>query len=298
MARGSKPLSGVRLGVQVAALVLTHGYLTSLTTRRLYSGGTKSTCLPVLGCHTCPTATFSCPIGTAQHYATLHQVPFFLIGQLGLVGLLVGGMACGWLCPFGLLQDLLYRLRTVKVPIPRSLSVARYPVLLLLVVLIPLATHESWFSKLCPAGTLTAALPWLALDPHDPVTGQALIPSGSVGALFGIKVLILVGVLGLMVITSRPFCRVLCPLGLILSLFNRVSVLQLSVDHARCDRCDRCLAVCPVDIAVYEEPCASDCIRCLKCTACPHVAVTVRSLTGPTEARCSDARVRSKNEAA
>jgi ferredoxin-type protein NapH len=205
-----------------------------------------------------------------QHYAVIGQVPFFLLGLLGLFGLLVGRMACGWLCPFGLVQDLLYRIKSHKIQIPALFFPLRYLVLAILVLLLPGLTGESWFSILCPQGTLTAAIPWALWNPKDPVTGLPMIADGSLGSMFAIKVIILLGFLALFVVAKRPFCRVVCPLGLIFSFFNKHSLVKLEVS-GRCSRCDQCQKDCPVDIKVYEEPNAPACIRCLKCTDCKHV---------------------------
>ena len=89
---------------------------------------------------------------------------------------------------------------------------------------------------------------------------------------------------------KRPFCRYACPLGLLFSLFNRVSLLKLEVSPS-CNQCDACVKVCPVDIKVYEDPNSGQCIRCLNCLACTKVKVAVpllgllrpESQSGPTD---------------
>jgi polyferredoxin len=66
---------------------------------------------PGMNCYACPAAIFACPIGTLQHFIIIRQVPVYVLGVLSLIGLGVGRLACGWLCPFGGLQELLYSLR-------------------------------------------------------------------------------------------------------------------------------------------------------------------------------------------
>ena len=68
-----------------------------------------------------------------------------------------------------------------------------------------------------------------------------------------------------MIVSMRPFCRTVCPLGAILGLFNKVSLLRLSIDTGKCTACGNCVAACPVDIDPRERPNSPDCIRCLKC---------------------------------
>jgi polyferredoxin len=128
-------------------------------------------------------------------------------------------------------------------------------------------------------GTLTAGIPWVVWDPVDPTTGERVLAAHAFAWLFDVKVILLFGFLALALVIKRPFCRIACPLGLIFSFFNRVSLVQLVVSK-KCDRCDACEKLCPVDIKVYEDPASSECIRCLDCTSCDHVRVGIRWPSG------------------
>ena len=224
---------------------------------------------PGLNCYACPGAIFACPIGTLQHFAALRRFPFYTLGVLGLVGVLSGRLACGWLCPSGWAQELLYRLgRRVRWRdwrLPDRLGWLRYAFLAVLVGIVPLLTLEPWFSKLCPVGTLQASIPWIMLD-----AGLRQ----QIGGLFLVKVAILLAFLVWAMRTKRPFCRFVCPLGAIWSPFNRLSMLRLAVDQASCTQCGACRQVCPVDILVYEDPQSTRCVRCMECVrACPEAAI-------------------------
>ena len=224
-----------------------------------------------MNCYACPAAIFACPIGTLQHFAIIRQVPLYTLGLLGVVGALVGRLACGWLCPFGWLQELLYglrkRLRWPEWRLSNRLGWLRYAFLVLLVGIVPFVTLEPWFSKLCPVGTLEAGIPLVATNADL----RALV-----GPLFFVKVLILVGFLAWMTATKRPFCRFVCPLGAIWSPFNRASTLKLSIDRHACTDCDVCRSVCPVDISVHEDPASTRCVRCMECVrSCPESAIRV-----------------------
>ncbi len=218
---------------------------------------------PVFNCYACPLAVFACPIGTLQHFAIVGTIPFFTLGVLGFVGTAVGRWTCGWLCPFGLLQDLLAKVPLPKFSIPEKLTYFRYPVLAILVFALPFWLKDAWFSKLCPQGTLEAAIPVVLL------MGRF---RDNIGLLFYIKIAILLIFLVFMVITTRPFCRTTCPLGTILSFFNKVSLYKLHVNKSLCTGCGDCEKVCPVEIKkIYENPDALQCIRCLLCVECPHI---------------------------
>jgi len=223
--------------------------------------------IPCLGmnCYACPGAIFACPIGTLQHFAAIHQIPFYTLGVLCLIGALAGRLACGWLCPFGWLQELVYglgrRFRWPRWHVSERAGWLRYAFLIVLVGLVPFLTLEPWFCKLCPVGTVEAGIPLLLI--YSDLRAQA-------GWLFVVKVAILSGFVIWMMSSKRPFCRFVCPLGAIWSPFNRLSTLRLAVDEATCTRCDECRRVCPVDICVYENPDSTRCIRCMECIrVCP-----------------------------
>jgi polyferredoxin len=207
-----------------------------------------------------------------QHYAAIHSFPFFLVGGLMIVGLLAGRLVCGWICPVGLFQEALYKIKSVKITLPRASSILPYTIFIVLIVVLPFITTEHWFSKLCPVGTLTAGIPWVLWNPVDPSTGDLTIEPGTVGFLFAVKLIILGIALWFFVSAKRPFCRYICPMGLFWSFFNKVSIMKVEVDDG-CTKCDVCRKKCPEEIRIYEDPNARDCIRCLECTDCKHVKV-------------------------
>ncbi len=236
-----------RFLVQFFAFIGTNSYFTQNTT--------KAYCVPTLNCYSCPLASFACPLGTVQHFVTLHSVPWFVIGFMSTIGAVVGRMTCGWLCPFGWFQDLLYKIKTVKFGLPSWFGYTKFLNLLILAIIMPYFTLETWFCKLCPQGILEAGIPWIFIDPSL----QRLL-----GWLFTLKFLILGTVIILSVFTKRPFCK-MCPIGAFLGLFNYVSLFKLRVNIAECNKCDNCYRVCPVGIKPYQTPNSHECIRCMEC---------------------------------
>lgn len=267
----------VRRVVQSIATLVFNPWLPNFASGKLYKGPLKNACLPVLNCHSCPAATGACPIGGLQ--AALGARPFnwitlHVVGLLGVVGVIGGRFACGWLCPFGYVQDGLYKIPSPKLRIPRFLEWGKYAALAVLVVALPALWVDEfgqstgpWFCKvLCPAGTLEGAVPLLGVGAEQiPERPYYLILKAGILALF----------LAWMVVSKRPFCRTACPLGAIYGMFNRTSLLRVRVDAAKCVKCDRCLVTCPVDLRVYEQGETAGCIRCLSCRkTCPKGAVT------------------------
>ena len=275
----------LRLIVQVCFAALSNGYVQGFVEGRIFTGPTKAICMPGLNCYSCPGALGACPLGSLQ--ATLgsrqYRFAFYVVGFLMIVGALAGRLVCGWLCPFGLIQDLLYKIPFVKkwktLPADNVLKWLKYVLLAVLVILLPLfavdivGQGKPWFcAYVCPAGTLEAGLPLVLLD-----KGLRAV----VGWLYAWKVFILIGILLLSVLVYRPFCRYLCPLGAIYGLFNPVSLYRYTVDKKACTQCGACQKACKFNIRVYENPNSIDCIRCGDCKrACPHSAIQNRKKRG------------------
>ncbi|MGE4559281.1 MAG: 4Fe-4S binding protein [Desulfobulbus sp.] len=262
----------LRRYVQLVLALLANGYWGFPASGSLYQGPLKVLCSPGLNCYSCPAATTFCPIGALQQLllgirmslaAGQLFVGTYVLGCIGLLGAAFGRFICGWACPFGLIQEWLYRLPSPKIRLPQWLGRVPFLVLILLVALLPLVWVDDfglglpWFCKfLCPAGTLEAGIPMLLLDPDLRV---------SVGWLYANKLVLLVITLMASVAVSRPFCRILCPLGAFYGLFNRISLIRLKFDADKCTKCGACHRVCPVEIRVDETPNSGACIRCLRC---------------------------------
>ncbi|MFH1147013.1 MAG: 4Fe-4S binding protein [Pseudomonadota bacterium] len=273
----------LRLYIQAASAFILNSYWYFPISRRIYQSRLKFFCSPGLNCYSCPAATSACPIGAIQNFlgavgpsleAARYHLGLYVIGWLGIIGGMVGRMPCGWICPFGLIQDFLSKASKRKHRLPHIFTYGPYVVLALAVVMLPLLITDSfgyglpWFCKfICPAGTLEAGLPLLVLQP-------AL--RTMIGYLFYSKVSILFIIIVLSVFITRFFCRTICPLGAIYSLFNRGSLFRLTFDPDKCKHCGQCHRDCPMDIRVYESPNDRQCIRCLICLreSCAYGAIS------------------------
>ena len=276
----------VRKLIQTLAALLSNGYWMFPFTRNIYQGPMKILCSPGLNCYSCPASTTYCPIGAIQQLLlsvrfSLETGSFYVgsyvFGSIGLIGSLAGRLPCGWLCPFGLVQELLHKIPSVKFPaVPKALRYVKYGMLLFFVILFPLfltnewAMGSPWFCKyVCPAGTLEAGIPMLLLQPDLRAT---------VGLLFYNKLFWMTIFMGWSVVTSRPFCRTTCPLGAFYGLFNRISLIQLRLDKEKCTDCVVCAQVCPMGIQFNKDFDSPECIRCLRCLneACAFGAISLK----------------------
>lgn len=248
-ARPKRPLN--RRHIQVLSLVLANAYFVPFLRFLPY---------PFLHCYACPLAIGACPIGSLQHFIILGQFPLYLTGALGLVGALWGRTVCGYLCPFGFIQDLLHRLPGPKFSVANRHTWTRWVSLVGLVGVASYVLQEPWFCKLCPEGMLTGGLPVVA-------TRSELWPL--VGPAYVVKAVILLVVLAAMVFIKRPFCRFICPLGLIFGLFNKIGGRPYKVEKDRCNGCGWCRRACPVDLNPAEAAGTSLCLKCGECLKCP-----------------------------
>ena len=176
-------LRKIRAGVVGLGGILANSHLGFLATKQVYDGPLKKGCVPFLNCHACPTAYMSCPVGILQHFSAVRQMPYFLLGFLFSIGMVFGRAACGWLCPFGWIQDALFKIRSRKFLIPAWLKKGKFVSLAVLAVALPFLTGDHWFSRLCSWGTLMAGLPWVLWDPVDPLSALPVIEPGVEGWL-------------------------------------------------------------------------------------------------------------------
>ncbi len=263
----------LRLMVQLLFTIVTNGYVFGFMNGKIYQGKLKYACVPGLNCYSCPGAVGSCPIGALQ--ALLNQrgltVPFAVLGFFFLFGSLLGRFICGWLCPFGFVQDLLHKIpffkKRKRLPGHHVLKYGKYVVLILFVLLGSMflfggfAKVPAFCKYICPSGTLFGALPLI---------GRNEMLQAQVGGLFFWKLGILAVVLVLSIKVYRPFCQYLCPLGAVYGWFNRFSLVQVCWQEEKCLSCGACQNACPVDLSVKEISRSPECIRCGKCvSACP-----------------------------
>lgn len=302
-----------RRAVQLFFSALSNSYVTGFAAGKIYQGSLKAVCSPGLNCYSCPGALLSCPIGSLQ--AVLGSRAFalsaYVFGMMLLFGAVMGRMVCGFLCPFGLIQELLYRIPFVKKVKTfrgdKQMRYIKYALLLLLVILLPMALSAKsdvspYFCKyVCPAGSLEAGIPHVLFDRLGPKTGVVQnLPAGGLAPLPGLNINNItqnilpgqnrlrvgllywwkMGILALTVLMSaavyRPFCKYLCPLGAFYGILNPVALYRLRLNENACVRCGACKRACGMGLDPVKQLNHSECVRCGDCVnACPTAALTM-----------------------
>jgi len=234
--------------------------------------------------------------------------PWLAIASFLVVGILIGKSMCGWICPFGFIQDLVGYIKRKQTEFsPRtheSIIYAKYFILgttLFISITYSVAklvgVGESYgkalgifayapFSTLSPAETLFGMITHKVLDfSNAVVANQVDILSGIAGlpTLFWVQLFIMGAVLVLAAYVPRSWCKYFCPHGAIMAILNRFSFLGLRRDLVKCAKaeCRQCVEVCPMRVPILELPWEKfsdpECIYCLKCVdACPNKAIRVK----------------------
>lgn len=264
--------------IQILWALLTNSYLVGFFQGKIYKGKLKNLCVPGLNCYSCPGALGACPIGAMQAVVGNwnFKFAFYVSGFLVFVGALVGRFACGWLCPFGLVQELLHKIPfIIKIGAFRGdklLRKLKYVILLVFVILLPMVLVDvlgqgaPYFCKLiCPAGTLEGGIPLVLWNESM---------QSALGWLYVWKNALLVATIFLSILIYRPFCKYICPLGAIYSVFNPIAVFRYQVEKETCIGCGACAKACKMQVNPVESPNHPECIRCGACKkSCPVDAI-------------------------
>ena len=269
-----KWLPSKRKLIQLYFGLLMNANLKGFVSGSIYKGDSKAVCTPGLNCYSCPGAVSACPLGALQGaFHAGHSTLYYVGGILLLYGILFGRLICGWLCPFGLIQELIYKIKTPKSkksPVTRVLSYGKYVFLVFFVFVVPIGYAfrdmplPAFCKYLCPAGTLEGGLVLLSNAANE--SYLALL-----GGLFTWKALLTGSILVGSVFIFRLFCRFICPLGALYGLFNKLSFFGIKVDTHKCIDCNRCAVKCLLDV---KRPGDGECISCGQCIGvCPTQAI-------------------------
>lgn len=268
--------------IQVYAALLYNANMKGYISGEIFQGLSKSACVPGLNCYSCPGAIGACPLGSLQNALSASKTrgPTYILGIILLYSIILGRTICGFLCPVGLVQELLYKIKTPKLKkskITRILSYFKYVILIVLVLILPLVYAlqtknmplPAFCKYICPAGTLGGAVA-LLINPNNTSFFTML------GGLFTWKFILLVIFIATSIFIFRFFCRFFCPLGALYGFFNRLSIIGITVDKSLCNGCNSCVNNCKMDVLEVGD---HECIQCGECKkGCPVNAIKWKSI--------------------
>ena len=260
--------------IQLYSALLYNAYMKGFVTGEIFQGKSKSICLPGLNCYSCPGAIGACPLGSIQNALaeSKTKLPTYVFGIILLYCIIFGRTICGFLCPVGLLQELLYKIKTPKVrksKITRCLSYFKYVLLFVLVIGLPLIYSfqekgiplPAFCKYICPAGTFEGAI-FLLINKANTSFFDML------GTLFTWKFFLLIVFIVASLFIYRFFCRFFCPLGAIYGIFNKLSILGVKVDKSACNHCNACINTCKMDVKEVGDHECIQCGDCMKVCGC------------------------------
>ena len=263
-----------RKWIQLYTALLYNANLKGFVQGNIYKGNTKIACAPGINCYSCPGAVAACPLGSLQGAISSDKSTLWYVGgTLLLYSILFGRMICGWLCPFGFIQELVYKIKTPKLKknkFTRLLSYLKYVILVFFVFIVPITyafrdTPLPAFCKyICPAGTLEGGMMLLSNKVNASYFSM-------LGPIFTWKFLLMVSIMVGCVFIFRLFCRFLCPLGALYGLFNKLSFFGVTVEEHNCINCNKCINHCKMDTLKVGD---QECISCGECiNVCPTDAI-------------------------
>ncbi len=257
--------------IQLYAALLMNANVKGFATGKIYRGNTKAICTPGLNCYSCPGAVTACPMGALQNAlaASGTRLPFYIFGIIILFGLILGRTICGWICPIGLGQELLYKIKSPKVKkskVTYILSFFKYVILGLAIAVPIIYEGIPFFCKyICPAGTLEGGVGLLLNIANSDFFAM-------LGSLFTWKFLLLILIIIGSIFIFRLFCRFLCPLGALYGFFCRLALVGIKLDKNACTDCGLCIETCKMDIRRVGD---HECIQCGECIpVCPTQAIS------------------------
>ena len=253
--------------IQLYSALLYNAHLRGFIDGEIYQGKVKAVCVPGFNCYSCPGAAGACPLGSIQNALAYsgHRAGWYVLGIIMIFGLSLGRTICGWLCPLGLIQELLYKIPTPKLKksrVTRALSYLKYVILAVFVAAIPMwygITHDlavpGFCKYICPAGTFEGAMGLLSNPKNASYFSMLKI-------LFTRKFVIMLVIGTACIFCYRSFCRFICPLGAIYGMFNRLALISVKVDEDRCNGCGSCVRSCKMDVRHVGD---HECIHCAGC---------------------------------
>ncbi len=210
------------------------------------------------------------PVGTPfillMGSKSILKIAIIMLAVPVFLSLIWGRIFCGWICPLGAVQELIYAQKTTwRIPVSAD-KILKYLKFILLLCF-------GFFSWQTTRNIWSEYEPFKVLFNFD-------------GSSVAIAILVLT--LLLAVFIERVFCRYICPLGAILSITSRIAPYKITPQTSACKSCGKCTGgVCPTHAITKAAPESkqlevdnSECIKCLRCVdECRFKAIYLKGFT-------------------
>jgi len=190
---------------------------------------------------------------------TFKVIAFLFFIVLAVLG---NKLICGWACPFGALQELIY-----SIPVLKGIKKRKFPFALTNTI----------------RGILFAVMLLFLFGIVGSRKGMVLYHYINPFNLFNfdfetisIVLTIILALFGSFLV-YRPFCQLICPFGFLSWVAERFSITRVCIDKEKCTQCGACITACPLTAAegrVHGKRLPADCFSCARClNVCPFDAI-------------------------
>jgi len=222
-------------------------------------------------------------------------IGMLLGAAIAALTLFFGRFFCGWICPMGICQHAVFVLCRPEERKERYVRNSYHPRQKAKCVILILSVAGAFFGvvlagyvdplALTTRFTVTVAAPLANLFAHRGATQTLAFENTALTAA------IFLGAVLIALRLPRFWCRTVCPLGALLSLFSLRPLFRMVRDEARCTDCGRCREVCQGACNIDKDFIPSECVLCMNCLdACPVGAIEYR--LAPARSHPAAARAR------
>jgi polyferredoxin len=209
----------------------------------------------LIGIHPSPLCALTKPLARYQIIGFIPPPMIVMVGAMVVFSIIGNKIFCGWICPLGCLQEIVYKiskgLKKIKLSFSISNSV-RFSLFALFFIYI-LTFGMNIYDLFNPFELF-----------HWHLDAYILI--------------IISFVIGASLIYFRPFCHFLCPAGLLTWIFEQTSLFKIHIDREQCTHCKKCIKESPcsaIDPILNKQSIVPDCYACGTCIeSCPEDAIT------------------------
>jgi len=228
--------------------------------------------------------------------------PFLAIAIIVIGSLTIGRSFCAWVCPFGLISDIVSYLgkkkRVSKTTNSSMFKLSIYIAFIFLFIDFSIAYNQaigtsiySYFGEFYrepssiiePTTILFSMLFWYFYWGLYPTGLEELSKLLNYPPVFWFRLIVLILAISLNYYIPRWWCRWICPLGGLMGIGSKYKILKVYVDPKQClgEKCGECVKVCPMGVNILDfigkeisSPLCTSCLMCLD--VCPTNAIKVR----------------------